>query len=481
MCQFLLINFYIVIKTKTKPFNYQQNFKALRKNQTKVYKMDYSARIAETDQKRVVIIGGGFAGLELAKDLAPANVQVVLIDKHNFHTFQPLLYQVATAGLESDSIVYPFRKIFEEQPNIFFRLAEVQFIDTAAQVVETSIGKIRYDYLVVATGATTNFHNNQEIEANAISLKSIEDALALRNTVLSNFEKALQIEDEEQLNSLMDFVIVGGGPTGVEVAGALSELRKHIFPKDYKELDFIKMDIHLIQSGDQLLKGMSAEASKKSLEFLEEFGVKVILNRRVKSYDGYTITLDNGDTLISRTLIWAAGVTGSPIEGIRKESILRGNRLQVNMYNQVAGYDTVFAIGDIAAMITEEYPEGHPMMAQPAIQQGKLLAQNLPNLLTGKPLKPFEYLDSGAMATIGRNHAVADLKLFKKEFKTQGLLAWFIWMFIHLISVIGFRNRLVVLFNWLWNYFSYDKGIRLILGKTKENTPVEEATTKAVT
>ena len=460
---------------------YRQNALVLRNDETKTYIMVNHARIEETGQKRVVIVGGGFGGLELAKDLSSANLQVILIDKHNFHTFQPLLYQVATAGLEGDSIVYPFRKIFEEQKNLFFRLAEVQSVDTAAQIVETSIGMIRYDYLVIATGATTNFYNNKEIESKAISLKSIEDALALRNTVLSNFEKALQIEDDEQLNSLMDFVIVGGGPTGVELAGALSELRKHIFPKDYKELDFVKMDIYLIQSGDQLLKGMSAEASKKSLDFLEDFGVKVILNRRVKSYDGYTVTLDNGEKLISRTLIWAAGVTGSPITGIRKESLVPGGRLQVNVYNQVTGYENVFAIGDVAAMITDANPQGHPMMAQPAMQQGKLLAHNLQSLISGQPLKPFDYFDQGAMATIGRNHAVADLKLFSKEFKTQGILAWVIWMFIHLISVIGFRNRLVVLFNWLWSYFSYDKGIRLIMGDTKENTPVEVVTPKTVT
>jgi len=439
------------------------------------------ARIEETGQKRVVIVGGGFAGLELAKSLSKADMQVVLVDKHNFHTFQPLLYQVATAGLEADSIVYPFRKIFEERKNVYFRLAEVQSVDTNTQIVETSIGRIRYDYLIIATGATTNFYKNQEIESKAISLKSIEDAVALRNTVLSNFEKALQIDDEEQLNSLMDFVIVGGGPTGVELAGALSELRKHIFPKDFKELDFVKMDIHLIQSGDQLLKGMSAEASQKSQQFLEDFGVNIILNRRVKSYDGYTVTLDNGEKLITRTLIWAAGVTGAPIAGLRAESLSPGNRLQVNVYNQVAGYNNVFAIGDIAAMITDAYPQGHPMMAQPAIQQGKLLAQNLQNLVSGQPLAAFDYFDQGAMATVGRNHAVADLKILKKEYKTQGILAWFIWMFIHLISVIGFRNRLVVLFNWLWSYFSYDKGIRLILGDTKENTPVEAVTPKTVT
>jgi NADH dehydrogenase len=241
------------------------------------------------------------------------------------------------------------------------------------------------------------------------------------------------------------------------------------------------MDIHLIQSGDQLLKGMSAEASRKSQEFLEDFGVKIWLNRKVKSYDGYTILLDTGEKLISRTLLWAAGVTGAPIAGIRSESLLKGNRYQVDAYNRVAGYDNIFAIGDIAAMVTEATPQGHPMMAQPAIQQGRHLGRNLVRLLQQQAPLPFRYHDQGAMATIGRNHAVADLRLMAREFRTQGLLAWFIWMFIHLVSVIGFRNRLVVLLNWLWGYFSYDKGIRLILGWKKENVPEESLTQKAVT
>ncbi|PSR53515.1 FAD-dependent oxidoreductase [Adhaeribacter arboris] len=442
--------------------------------------MTKNAKIAETGKPRVIIIGGGFAGLELVKALRHADVQVVLIDKQNFHTFQPLLYQVGTAAVEADSIVYPFRKIFDEQQNFYFRLAEVQSVDTGKQLVETSIGLLRYDYLVIATGATTNFYGDEEIQKTAISIKNIPDALSLRNTILSNFEKALQIDDEEQLNSLMDYVIVGGGPTGVELAGALSELRKHVFPKDYKELDFIKMDIHLIQSGDLLLKGMSAEASQKAREYLEKFGVKIWFNRRVKAYDGYTVLLDSGEKLISRTLIWAAGVTGAPIAGIRKESLLKGNRLQVDEYNRVTGYENIFAIGDIAAMVTPGNPEGHPMLAQPALQQGHHLGKNLNYLITGKPLKPFHYHDRGTMATIGRNQAVADLKLFSKEYKTQGFLAWFIWAFIHLISIIGFRNRLFVLVNWLGSYFTYDKGIRLIVGKTKENIPVEAVTEKTV-
>jgi NADH:ubiquinone reductase (H+-translocating) len=436
--------------------------------------------IPESKKPRVVIIGGGFAGLNLAKSLCKAQVQVVLIDKHNYHTFQPLLYQVATAALEAESIVYPFRKLFEHHDNVFFRLAEVLSIDTAEQNVHTSIGLFHYDYLVIATGATTNFYGNDKIREKAIAIKSIEDAQALRNTILYNFEKALQTDDHEQLNSLMDYVIVGGGPTGVEIAGALSELKKHVFPKDYKELDFVNMDIHLIQSGHELLKGMSAKASAEALEQLQSYGVKVWLNSKVKFYDGHTILLDTGERLHSHTLIWAAGVTGSLIDGFRKEVVLPGNRMKVDEFNRVIGYDNVFAIGDIAAMITEKNPQCHPMMAQPAMQQGKLLAKNFRNLLSGKTLIPFHYRDQGAMATIGRNKAVADLKAFGREHRFAGLIAWLIWMFVHLISIVGFRNRLVVLINWMFSYFSYDKGMRLIIGEKKENLPTESVAEKAV-
>jgi NADH dehydrogenase len=439
-----------------------------------------AALIAKSDKPRVVILGGGFAGVELAKALLNAAVQVILIDRQNFHTFQPLLYQVATAGVEPSSIIYPFRKIFEDANNFFFRLADALCVDTEKQILETSIGYIQYDFLVVATGATTNFYGNDLIQAKAIPIKTIEDALALRNTILTNFEKALQIQDEKQLNSLMDFVIVGGGPTGVEIAGALSELRKHVFPKDYPELNFINMDIHLIQSGPQLLKGMSNEASIEAKAALEKAGVKLWMNCRVQSYDGLTVQLDTGESLYTRTLIWAAGVTGKVLDGFAPASIFRGNRLKVDAFSRVEGYTNIFAIGDIAAMVTRENPEGYGMMAQPAIQQGKWLGKNLRLLLAGKQLQPFRYNDQGSMATIGRNKAVADLKVFGRTYKTKGFTAWFIWMFVHLISLIGFRNRLIVLINWLWSYFTYDTGIRLIIGRKKENVPVEAVTEKTM-
>lgn len=424
--------------------------------------------IPNLTRPRIVIIGGGFGGLKLAKSLSATKAEVVLIDKNNYHTFQPLLYQVATSGLNGASIAYPFRKFFEKQENFFFRLAEVLSVTPDQQLVDTSIGSIRYNYLVIATGAETNFFGNLLMQKNAIALKSINDAVMLRNTILCNLETALQAKDESKINLLMDFVIVGGGPTGVELAGAISELRKHVFPKDYKELNIKQMDINLIQSGDQLLKGMSAKASKKALEYLENYGVKVWLNRRVKSYDGETVLLDSGEELKTQTLIWTAGVIGSPVKGLREESIVSGNRILVDQYNQVKGYDNIYAVGDVACMITDEYPDGHPMVAQPAIQQGKLLAKNFIKRLNGQAQTPFSYHDQGSMATIGRNHAVADLKMFKREFRTQGFLAWLIWMFIHLISIISFKNRLIVLLNWTTSYFSYDKGIRLILGRKKE-------------
>jgi len=442
--------------------------------------MEGLTKIDDLGHPRVVIVGGGFAGLELAKALRDTPVQVVLIDKQNYHTFQPLLYQIATASLEADSIVSPFRKILGKQDNFYFRLAEVLAVDTTAQVVETTIGKLRYDYLVLATGATSNFFGDQKMQRNAFTLKTVEDAIELRNTVLYNFEQALQLGDEEQLNSLLDFVIVGGGPTGVELAGALSELRQHIFPNDYRELDFKEMDIHLIQSGPVLLKGMSANASQHALESLREFGVQVWLDCRVKSYDGYTVTLSNGEKLITRTLIWAAGVAGAPIAGLSNECLLPGNRYCVNEFNRILGYDNIFAIGDIAAMKTEEYPEGHPMMAQPALQQGHLLGMNLARILAGQKPESFKYDDRGSMATIGRNHAVADIRLFGKEFHWEGFTAWFAWSFIHVASLVSFRNRLMVFLNWTWSYISQDKGRRYIIGKPRPSITEAEAGEKAI-
>ena len=442
--------------------------------------MEGLTKIDDLGKPRVVIVGGGFGGLELAKSLADAPVQVVLIDKQNYHAFQPLLYQVATAGLDEGDIVSPFRKILNNQENFYFRLAEVTCVNPNEQIVETSIGHIRYDFLVLATGATTNYFGDAEMAKNAIAIKSVEDALELRNTVLSNFEQALQLGDYEQLNSMLDFVIVGGGPTGVEIAGALSELRTHVFPKDYREIDFKEMDIHVVQSGPVLLKGMSANASAKSLEYLKKLGVQVWLDTRVKSYDGYTVTLNNGQTLIARTLIWAAGVTGAPIVGLSADCLLAGNRYLVDGYNRVHGYENIFAIGDIALMQIDAYPEGHPMVAQPALQQGDPLGRNLKRQLGGQLMEPFVYHDKGSMATIGRNHAVADVKLFGREYHLDGFIAWLAWSFIHVISLVSFRNRIAVFMSWSWNYFTQDKGLRYIIGKTKAPLVEKDMEEKAI-
>jgi NADH:ubiquinone reductase (H+-translocating) len=428
-------------------------------------------RIADLGKPRVVIIGGGFGGIEVIKGLRKYKAQVVLFDKHNHHTFQPLLYQVATSGLETNSIVAPFRKMFGAYSDFYFRLGEVKRINPQENSIETSIGSIKYDYLVIATGAVTNFYGLSEVEKNASSMKNIVDATKLRNKIIRHMEYALLTEDQEVMNSLMDFVIVGGGPTGVELSGALTELKKNVFPKDYKELDMRAMDIHLIEASPRLLNGMSKQAGEKALQFLTEMGVKVHLNTAVKSYDGYEIHLSTGEKLISKSLIWAAGVKGNPVEGIDPTIIARGNRLKVDEFNRVKGYENIFAIGDVALMEGDiNSPTGHPMMAPPAQQQGRLVAKNLQNLINKKPLKPFRYFDKGSMATVGRNKAVVDMK----GIRFQGFFAWYVWMFVHLMSIVGFRNRVFTFFSWMWNYFTFDRSNRLIIGRNEEKINQEE-------
>jgi NADH:ubiquinone reductase (H+-translocating) len=428
-------------------------------------------RIADLGKPRILVIGGGFGGLEVIKGLQGLKAQVVLFDKFNHHTFQPLLYQVATSGLETNSIVAPFRRLFGDHADFYFRLGEVKKIKPEENYIETSIGGVKYDYLVIATGAVTNFYGMSELERHSSPMKNIVDATKLRNKIIRQLEYALLTEDTEVMNSLMDFVIVGGGPTGVELAGALTELKINVFPKDYKELDMRQMDIHLVEASPRLLNGMSDKAGEKALEFLTEMGVKVHLNAAVKSYDGYEILLSTGEKLISRSLIWAAGVKGNPMEGLKPELITRNNRLLVDEFNRVKGYENIFAIGDVAQMEGDpKSPKGHPMMAPPAQQQGRLLAKNLKALIHKRPLKPFRYFDKGSMATIGRHKAVVDLK----GIRFQGFFAWYVWMFVHLMSIVGFRNKVFTFFSWMWSYFSYDRSNRLIIGRNEEKLNQEE-------
>lgn len=416
--------------------------------------------IPKSKNPRIVIIGGGFAGVSLVKMLANKNVQVVLLDKRNYHTFQPLLYQVSSSGLEPDSIAYPLRKIIKKQKNTFFRLTEVSSIDGVSKKVITDIGELSFDYLVIATGTKTNYFGNKAIEENSMPMKTVPQALNIRSLILQNFEKAAISSSKEEREAYLNFVIVGGGPTGVELAGAIAELKNHILPKDYHDLNASDMQIHLLEGGPKLLPPMSEHASTKSSEFLKRLGVIVHCNTFVKDYDGSIVSTNSDLTLETETLIWAAGVTGNPILGLDANVLMeRTNRYRVNRYNQVEGYDGIFALGDIALMETEVYPNGHPQVAQPAIQQGKLLGKNLMRLIAGKPMKKFEYKDKGSMATIGRNKAVVDLK----SYKFSGFFAWFVWMFVHLMSLVGFRNRIVVLFNWTYNYINFDKAARLII------------------
>ncbi len=418
---------------------------------------------------RIVIIGGGFAGISLAKRLRNKNVQVVLLDKHNYHNFQPLMYQVATGGLEPDSIAYPIRKIVQEYKDFYFRLAEVREIDAENNTIYSDIGELKFDYLVIATGSKTNYFGNKEIERNSMAMKTIPQSLNIRSLILENFEQALLTNDIDERHSLMNFVLVGGGPTGVELAGALAEMKKAILPKDYPDLDVRKMEINLIQGSNRVLDSMSENASEKAEKFLLDLGVSVWKNVRVTGYDGKTVTTSSDLSFDSATVIWTAGVQGALPHGLKADSFIKNvNRIKVNQFNQVEGYEHLFAIGDIAVMSSEKFPQGHPMMAQPAMQQGRLLADNLIRIINKKTPKPFEYKDKGSMATIGRNKAVVDLP----KFKFSGVFAWFVWMFVHLFSLIGFKNKAVVFLNWVYNYVRFDREARLIMRPYKKRNQV---------
>ena len=422
--------------------------------------------VPEAGVPRVVIVGGGFGGINLAKKLRNAPVQIVMLDRNNYHLFQPLLYQVSTAGLEADSIAFPLRGIFKNQKNFIFRMAEVTGLRATENILETGIGDLHYDYLVLATGSTTNFFGNKLIEEHAIGMKSLIEAVQIRNYVIKQFEESLLLKDEADIKPKLNFVMVGGGPTGVEMAGAFAELRKYIMPKDYPELPVSLMQVYLIEGSPRLLAGMSENSSEKALKALTELDVIVMRKTVVKEYDGKTLTLSTGEKIESQSLFWSAGVKGVPVDGIAKDIILPNGRIMVNNFNQVNGHTNVFAIGDIAQLTDELHPKGFPMVAQVAIQQGANVASNIKKILKKETtLTPFKYNDLGSMATIGRNKAVAEFA----GMKFYGYFAWLVWMAVHLMSLLGFRNKLVVFINWFYRYFTFERGTRIIIKRGAAN------------
>lgn len=428
------------------------------------------ANLPSSNLPRIVIVGGGFGGITLAQKLNKLPFQVVMLDQHNYHTFQPLLYQVATGGLEPDSIAFPLRKMFGKRENFHFRMAKVEGVDREQRVVNTTLGPIQYDYLVLATGSATNFFGNEKVETYSNPMKSVPEALDLRSLILQNFEQTHETEITHERDILMDFIIVGGGPTGVEMAGALAELKRHVLPHDYPELDFEMMDIHLMEGGDRLLAGMSEKSSADAKRALEKMGVNVHLNTLVTDFDGTRVKANTDLELEAATVIWAAGVKGNVPKGFEGNLIARGNRLKVDEYQRLVGHDHIFAVGDLAYMETENWPKGHPQVAPAAMQMGKHLGDNFKRLAKGAPLEKFHYFDKGTMATIGRNKAVLDFR----KLHMNGILAWLGWMFVHIFYLIGFRNKAVVFINWVWSYFTYDKGTRLIIRPFKRKKTLEE-------
>ena len=432
-----------------------------------------SINIQRNQKKRVVIVGGGLGGLRLAEDLYGVGMQVVLIDKNNFHQFPPLIYQIASAGIDPSSISFPFRQIFRKRKDFYFRMAEARMVDTDKKILQTSIGKIDYDYLVLAAGATTNFFGNKNIEDWAIPMKTVPEAMGLRNALLSNLERALTCATEEERQELLNVVIVGGGATGVEIAGALSEMKRYVIPYDYPDMDSSLMHIYLIEAGDRLLAGMSPESSKKAYDFLKSMGVDIQFGKMVTDYRDHKVIMKDGSEIPTRTFLWVSGIRANAMPGIDESHLGRGFRFKVDQYNRIPGLEGVFAIGDQCLQTTDEaYPNGHPQVAQVAIQQAKNLAKNLKKInegLADSSLTAFKYKNLGSMATIGRNKAVVEIG----KLRSQGFFAWILWLVVHLRSILGVKNKMMVLLNWLWKYVSYNDSIRMITYATKPREVVE--------
>ena len=426
-----------------------------------------SINIPQSSLPRVVIAGGGFGGLKLAQELDSRHFQVILIDHHNYHQFPPLIYQVASSGLEPSSIAFPFRSALRKKKGFVFRLAEVQGVAPERNLLLTSVGEVKYDYLILACGGTTNFFGNDQSARHSLPMKTLYESMNLRDVLLQNIEKALVSDDEERRNALLTVAIVGGGPSGVEIAGALAEMKRYVLPKDYPYLDSSLFRIHLLDASPRLLQAMSERSSETAARGLREMGVEIHTGTMVSDYDGKTLRLSDGSEMKTRTVIWVSGIVANAVEGIQAEALGRGRRILVDEYNEVKGLTNVFAIGDQCLMTADpNYPNGHPQLAQVAIQQARLLARNLRARQEGKPLSPFHYKDLGSMATIGRNRAVAEIG----GAKWGGFTAWMLWLVVHLRSILSVRNKVIVLLNWIWNYVTYDRSLRLIL---KRNIPVE--------
>ena len=418
------------------------------------------ANIKRNEQRRVVVVGGGLGGLKMVSSLRDTDYQVVLVDKNNYNQFPPLIYQVASAGLEPSNISFPFRRLFQGWKNFFFRMAEVEHIDTEEKAIRTSIGTIHYDDLVLAAGATTNFFGNKNIEASALPMKSVSEAMRLRNTILQNLERAETEDNEARRQALMNIAIVGGGPSGVEIAGALAEMKRTILPRDYPDLDTSCMRIYLINAAPRLLGAMAEKSSREAEKALKELGVEIMAGCMVTDYVDHELILKDGSHLPVETVIWVSGIRANHIDGIPTDSIGRGGRIITDRFNRVKGMENVYAIGDQCLIEGDEaYPQGHPQLAQVAMQQAENLAMNLKRQDKNKPEHPFSYRNLGTMATIGRKKAVVEIG----RLKFGGFFAWLLWLVVHLRSILGVRNKTIVFLNWMWSYFNYKQSLRLIL------------------